>query len=280
MKHDLPKLDLWLEENWGVKPPPAATTPLDFTVSVVIPSHRRSPIGLEAFLEQDCVSEVFVLANGDLNLSGDHILQVPWQGHGQTRQEAVSHCSGDYILFSVDDALPRGRGCVRTLVEALRNGPFQAVTGRQIPWPESDRLTQERLANWTPAGTTPVVWPQVDHVFALYAKETLLQHPLPNVPIGEDLHWSQGKQVGYVPSAPIVHAHPRRARALYRRTRALHIEYKRLGHPATVPDLPSLLRALPSALLTSAKYGPRELPNQLAELLGQWRGAAIGKSAD
>ena len=277
MKHDFSALDDWLEKTWSVKIPKAGQSAPSFTVSVLIPTHRRVPIGLQAFLDQDCVSEVLVLANGDCDIQGENVIHVPWRGHGRTRQDAVERATGDYILFSVDDALPRGNGCVRQLVEGLESGPYEAVTGRQLPWPETAPITQARLAQWTPPGHQTVPWHQVDHVFALYPREMLLKHPLPDVPIAEDLHWSQGRTVGYVPTAPIVHAHPRKAIELFRRTRALHVEHCRIGHPPAVPTLASLLRALPSALKTSAQYGPRELPNQLAELLGQWRGSVAAE---
>jgi hypothetical protein len=266
------ELDDWLRRRWGVLPPPASPGS-NFKVSVIIPTHRQTPIGLQAFREQDCEIEVIVLANGAAKVDGDRVHRIKWAGHGATRQAGVALATGDYVLFSVDDALPRGQGCVRTLVEALEQGGFDAVMGRQLPWPHSDSLTQERLAKWTPSGTEPKSWPQVDHVFALYRRQTLLDHPLPNVPIAEDLHWSRSKHIGYVPTAPVVHAHSRTPKALYARSRALHVEHCRLGEPARVPNLSALLRALPGAFRTSMRHGPREFPNQIAELLGQWHGA-------
>ena len=279
MKEDLPRLVQWAQQHFDVTPPPGSTDSTDYCVSVIIPSHRRIPIGLQAFQDQDCVSEVLILANGDLSLEGEHVLQVPWKGHGRTRQEAVEKTSGDFVLFSVDDALPLGRGCVRELVEALLSGDYDAVTGRQIPWPESDRITQERLLNWTPPGDHHTPFHQVDHVFALYKRSTLLEHPLPDVPIGEDLHWSQNRKVGYVPTAPVVHAHPRKARALYARNKALHIEHCRVGHPPHVPTLSAVLRSLPGVLRAGLRYGPHEIPNHLAEVLGQWRGSVDAKKS-
>jgi hypothetical protein len=249
----------------------------DFTVTVIVPTHRQTPIGLEAFRAQDCKVEVLVLANGpaatDPLIQGDRVHPVKWSGHGPTRQAGVSIARGDYVLFTVDDALPQGRDCVRKLVEALESGGFDAVTGRQLPWSHSDSLTVERLEKWTPPGEKVIPWPQVDHVFALAKRQTLLDNPLPKVPIAEDLHWSQGKNIGYVPEAQIIHAHKRTPLALYRRTRALHVEHCRLGEAPRVPNFRSVLQNLPSALLTATRHGPSEFPNQVAELLGQWRGA-------
>jgi hypothetical protein len=249
----------------------------DFKVSVIIPTHRQTPIGLSSFRAQDCEVEVLVLANGpalkNANIEGDLVHAMTWEGHGATRQAGVALATGDYILFSVDDAIPQGESCVRNLVEALEAGDFDAVTGRQLPWPHSDRLTKERLTQWTPAGTKVVEWHQVDHVFALYKRQTLLENPLPNVPIAEDRHWSQGKRIGYVPTAQVIHAHQRTPRSLFRRTRALHVEHCRMGEAPRVPDFKTFLQALPGALAKGARHGPKELLNQIAELLGQWRGA-------
>jgi hypothetical protein len=253
----------------------------EFTVTVIIPTHRQTPIGLEAFRNQDCNVEVLVLTNGaatqDPSIEGDKVHAVEWTGHGLVRQAGVDLANGDYVLFTVDDALPQGTDCVRTMVEALEAGGFDAVTGRQLPWPHSDSLTVERLAQWTPAGDKVLDWPQVDHVFALTKRKTLLEHPIPDVPIAEDLHWSQGKTIGYVPTAQVIHAHPRRPLALYHRTRALHVEHCVLGDPPRVPSFTAFLLALPSALLNGARHGPSELPNQVAELLGQWRGAVCAR---
>jgi len=249
----------------------------NFKVSVIIPTHRQTPIGLAGFRAQDCDVEVLVLANGpaakNTLIEGDQVHPVTWKGHGTTRQAGVALATGDYILFSVDDAMPQGESCVRNLVDALEAGGFDAVTGRQLPWPHSDRLTKDRLTQWTPAGTEVVAWHQVDHVFALYKRQTLLEHPLPDVPIAEDLHWSKGKHIGYVPTAQVIHAHPRTPRSLFRRTRALHVEHCRMGEAPRVPDFKTFVQALPGALAKGARHGPNEVLNQCAELLGQWRGA-------
>lgn len=241
-------------------------------VTAVIPCSRGTPLGLAALRAQDCVLDVLVLANGDVPAQGDRVLQVPWEGHGTTRQRGVEAASGDYVLFTVDDALPRGAGVVSTLVEALEDGGFDAVFGRQLPWPSADPITRARLRAWTPPGDRVRPVDQLDHVFALVRRETLLREPLPDVPIAEDLHWGRTHRVGYVPQAPVVHSHVRRPGALYRRTRDIHREHGVLGDAPLVPSFAALLQALPGVVRPMLQAGPQELPNQLAELLGQWRG--------
>jgi hypothetical protein len=249
-------------------------------VTAVIPTADVVPIGLAALLSQDVAVRVLVLSNGDAvprSIPGADVLRVPWRGHGATRQLAVPHITDPYTLLTVNDAIPLGAGFVRTLVEALEEGGFDAVYARQIPWPDADPITRQRLRRWTPAGQGVIAAEQVDHVAALYRTETLRSHPLPDVPIAEDAAWSVGRRIGYVPAAPVLHSHARSPRALYRRNRSIHAELARLGRPATVPTLGHLVGALPSLVRPTLQGDRGELLNQVAELLGQWRGGVAGR---
>ncbi len=247
-------------------------------VTAVIPTHRNTPVGLQALRAQDCGVEVLVLANGQVDgVRGDRVMRVPWSGHGATRMLGVRAARTEYVLLTVDDALPRGEGCVRALIEALEEGGYDAVFGRQVPWPTADPVTRERLQAWTPTGRGH--WPveRLDNVFALYRRSTLLEHPLPSVPIGEDLHWRQGRRIGYVPAAVVVHSHRRVARELYRRTRDLHLQHQLLGEPPRVASLAALVGALPGLARPALQGGAGELRCQLAELLGQWRATRLAR---
>lgn len=235
-----------------------ATAPAAYRVTAVIPASRHRPIGLVALAAQDVEVEPLVLANGAFTEG----VRVPWEGHGPTRQRGVELATGDYVLFTVDDALPLGAGFVRTLVEALEAGGYDAVTARQVPWPTADPVTRARLRAWTPPPGAPVPAPPLDHVAALYRRETLLRDPLPDVPIAEDWVWGRTHRVGYVAAAPIAHSHPRTFRASYHRTRAIHRVMHTHGSPPTVPDLPAFFRALPGVV-------GRDVRGALGELLGQ-----------
>lgn len=249
-------------------------------VTVVIPTHRRVPWGLLGWLAQDVRPRVLVLANGPeapTRLPGGELLRLPWRGHGPTRQAALELVRTPFVLFTVDDAIPLGRGLLRVLGLELLRGGFDAVVARQIPWPDADHVTAERLRRWTPSGERAIPAPQADNVATLYRTEVLRAHPFPPVPIAEDAAWSPGRRVGYVPFAPVLHSHDRRPAELYRRNKAIHEQLVRLGQPPTVPSLPALVRALPGLLRPVAKEGGPELVNQLAELAGQWAGGRAAR---
>ncbi len=240
--------------------PPGARPGAGFKVSVVIPAARGRPIGLAALAAQDVETELIVLANGPWREG----VVVPWEGHGRTRQRGVALARHPYVLFTVDDALPLGAGFVRTLVEALEAGGYDAVLARQLPWPTSDAVTRARLRRWTPPeGRGDAT---LDNVAALYRRSALLADPFDDVPIAEDWAWGRRHRFGYVAGATVVHAHPRRFRALYTRTRDLHRQFLAAGEPARVPDLATFLRAAPSVVGSDLRGG-------LAELCGQWAAA-------
>lgn len=252
--------------------PPAARGGSSLSVTAVIPTHRQRPIGLGALAAQDVEVEVIVLTNGAYaadrgavvrEAAGIAEVSVPWEGHGRTRQTGVNLARHPYILFTVDDAVILGAGFVRTLVEALEAGDYDAVVARQVPWPGADAITRERLRRWTPPGAGHGPSAVLDNVCALYRKQALLEDPFDAVPIAEDWHWGRRHRVGYVPGAPVLHSHERRLRASFARTRDTHREHLRGGEPPTVPDLPSLLRALPSIV-------GRDMRGALGELLGQY----------
>lgn len=249
-------------------------------VTAIIPTHRAKPAGVHALHKQDVAVRVIVLSNGEGgpdSVPGAEVHKVAWEGHGKTRQRALRHVTDPYVFFSVDDAIPLGAGFLRTLIQALEEGEWDAVTARQIAWPDADRVTAEALRRWTPAGHRVVDFPQTDHVATLYRTEALLRKPIPDVPIAEDACWSRGRRVGYVPMAPVLHAHGRQAGALYRRNRDIHAELVAIGHDPTVPSLSSVVAALPSIVRPSLVGQRGEWQNQVAELLGQWRGAAKGR---
>jgi len=245
------------------------------TVTVVIPCSRHAPLGLKALLAQDMVEKVLVMSNGDgpVQVEGATVVRVDWSGHGTIRAQSLEFVDTDYVFFTVDDAIPLGRGCIRQLVEALKQGPWDAAVARQIPWPDADAITASRVRQWTPPGSEVVSRSQTDHVATLYKTETLAEHPIPNVPIAEDAWWSIDKRIAYVPTAPVLHSHVREPGALFRRNRDIHAQLISMGQSPTVPHFGAAVAALPGVIRPALAGGIGELFNQVAEIAGQWRGA-------
>jgi hypothetical protein len=254
--------------------PPSVAGHLE-TVTVVIPCSRHPPLGLGALLAQDMVTKVLVLSNGDgpTHVEGATVVRVDWKGHGTVRAQALDMVDSDYVFFTVDDAIPLGQGCIRTLVEALRQGPWDAAVARQIPWPDADAITASRLRRWTPAGTEVVAMSQTDHVATLYKTTTLAEYPIPSVSIAEDAWWSIDRRVAYVPTAPVLHSHVRAPGALFRRNRDIHAQLISMGQSAAIPHFGAAMAALPGVIRPALGCGIGELFNQVAEIAGQWRGA-------
>ncbi len=235
-------------------------------VTVVIPTHRRVPIGLYAFARQ---ASVDVLTNGPVQiptLESVRVRSVNWEGHGKTRSVAVQHISTPYVLFSVDDAIPLP-GCVEALVSALENNKCDAVIARQIPYPTAEKFTQDQLAKWTPNSSTVYEVSQTDHVATLYRRETLLTHPIPAVSIAEDVWWSQGKKVLCEPKAVVVHSHPRRTRLLVEREFRIHRQLTQcVGADVNV----SLSAACLGGVSAMPRYGVKEGFRVLAQNLARF----------
>jgi hypothetical protein len=258
---------------------PEAGPPRPEIVTVVIPTHRRQPRGIQALLDQDMGVNIIVLSNGagPDRVPGAEVRRVEWRGHGPTRAAVLDAIETEFVFFTVDDAIPLGRGFLRTMVEGLESGAWDAAVARQVPWPDADAVTASRLRRWTPPGDRVIQMPQADHVATLYRTETLRKFPLPAVPIAEDAWWSRERSVAYVPMAPILHSHAREPGALFRRNRDIHQQLVAMGREPTVPSFGALLGAVSGVIRPTLSSGPMELVNQVAELAGQWRGSVTPK---
>ncbi len=256
----------WARWSAPAARPAGRTSP---RVTVVIPAMRGAPIGIRSLCAQDEPVAIRVLWNGPKAapiLPEASVSRVRWRGHGPTRQDSIADIDTEYVLFTVDDALPLGAGFVRTLVEHLERSSADAVWARQIPWPDAGRRTRDRLRAWCPiSGEVPAT--RLDHVCALHRTDALRADPLDAAPIAEDWLWGQRHRCALVVDAPVLHSHPPALRASFQRTQQLHRVMMQSGAAPTVPTAATLLRALPGVI------GDRDA---LGELLGQY--AARGAS--
>ena len=243
-------------------------------ISVVIPSAQKDLNGPLRWKETSGVLEVLLLYNGDEVPPEDskiRVIKVPWEGHGLTRQSAVSLCRGRFVFFTVDDALPLP-GIFSELLKAFNDLDGDAFVARQIPWPDAHSAVRDRLSLWMPYSTCPYLFSQSDHVGTLYLKETLLNDPLPSVQIAEDLIWSLQKRVFVVPKATILHSHRRDMVSLFLRERQIYRILTRMG---VAPNI--ALARLPLYLVRQMhKHGLQEMVCSLGEELGQIFGKIEG----
>ena len=230
-------------------------------VTVVIPIHSSVFLAEHAYTQ---AKEVLLLCNGNASINSSHarILNVAWQGHAQTRKEAVRHITTKYTFFSVQDAFPT-RDMLRSLIEEMELGDWDILIPRQIPWPDSNDIDIQRIKKWTPDRNHVFSMPHADHVGSLYRSEDLRQWNLADVPIAEDVWWSRGRRVGCVPWAKIIHSHPFSVSALFQRERAIHAQLHSLGL-LNPPSWTSMLGVF------FAKKGRRR--RVLVESVGQFMG--------
>ena len=182
---------------------------------------------------------------------------MSWKGHGQTRQEALQHVQTPYVFFTVDDAIPLAN-CLEQLVLEMESGHWDALIARQLPFPTADRYTKDQLASWTPHREAPYKVPQCDHVGTLYRTATLKAQPIPDVPIAEDAWWSEGKNIGCVPSACIVHSHPRRTIKLMKREYAIHKQLKLISADSAQTSTIGIRGVFRGTIHTTGQYGIKE----------------------
>ncbi|MBR2991060.1 MAG: glycosyltransferase [Solobacterium sp.] len=129
-------------------------------ISVIIPvKNARKWIRrqLDILLSQTVRAEIIVVDSGSedgtldvLEEYKDRITvgRIPPEeyDHGRTRDQALHGCSGDFVLFLTQDALPLTENYIETLVSVFADEHIAAVYGRQIAWtdaPEYERWTRE-----------------------------------------------------------------------------------------------------------------------------------------
>ena len=241
-------------------------------VTVIIPTHRRIPVGLSRFLEQS--KNVLILQNGMMkdDFPTHEYLQirvVEWNGHGKTRSDALQWVKTPYVFFSVDDAIPLGN-CLQYLIEELESGDWDAVVARQIPMPTADLFTRDQLANWTPHQSAPYSLMQCDHVGTLYRTKTLSGHPIPDVPIAEDAWWSRNKRIACVPKAILVHSHPRHTIELMRREFSIHRQLRQMDPSRLSNHRLSISDVVMSGISALPRYGVREAIRTMGQNLSRF----------
>ena len=183
--------------------------------------------------------------------------------HGATRNLGVSHCSGKYVAFIVQDAVPLDERWLAAMVENLEKDELVAgVYGRQIPRPESSALTRV-LVNGRPTaalerreqsvGAPALLSPPeqrslatFDNVSSCVRRSVWEEIPFERTGFGEDVRWGKrvveaGYKIVYEPRSAVFHSHERGAFYDLRRHYVDQLVLVDLFGLASTPNLALLL---------------------------------------
>lgn len=190
--------------------------------------------------------------------------------HGGTRNDAVAAVDAEFVILSVQDALPLSETLARDLLAPLLADPeLSATYGRQLPLAGCHPVLTSRIGEWAGGEEAQVQqlgdrsWEQLepmerlgliryDHVIACVRRSAWERHPFAPVSFGEDVDWAarvirDGGRIGFVPDAIVEHSHDRPAWDEARRIYCDHRNLKRLVGLVTVPRLANLRENIPAA---------------------------------
>ena len=164
-------------------------------------------------------------------------------GHGRTRQLACELARSPFLVYLVQDAIPRDQLWLDKLLRNFEEARVAAVCSRVLPPLNASPLKRREVENDLHGSERRVeahisnsmeyqkMSPEQRRVFcsfhdisAAYRRTALLKHPFPDVPFGEDLLIARalleaGYKVVFEPLSVVYHAHPYRILSTYRRNR-------------------------------------------------------------
>lgn len=214
--------------------------------------------------------------------------------HGRTRNLGASLTSGQFLIFTVQDALPLGTHWLQELVGRLESSTAAGGYARQVARQNADPLLKRRLAHWTPPLPSPQIqqisadqWEEMtpverldvsrfDNVCSVMRRESWQRRPFRELPFAEDLAWGietvrAGQSLLYIPGSVVIHSHRRSFVENVRRARTEHTILHTLLGMQNFTDNGALLRAilsLPRHLLPPL-MSAQAFQRELAELIGQ-----------
>ena len=144
--------------------------------------------------------------------------------HGQTRNCAVGLSKSNYILFTVQDAIPDKKNWLQLSVDVIKNNNLDACCGGQyvdmapgknpVEWSTSNYSLNCDILQFQPNKFADLSKEeqrqksQWDNVNAIYKKESLLNLPFKEILFAEDAQWAldalqKGFKIGLATSSPI-----------------------------------------------------------------------------
>lgn len=217
--------------------------PIKLLISIVIPTYNGEPWiekGLTRIFEQktECEIEVIVIDSGstDNTLSIVRMFNVQLIeidsvdfNHGDTRNFGANISSGEFIVMTVQDAIPESEFWLEHMYRHFSDGSVSGVCGSQviphdkdknpIQWtklastPKSIKIKFEDVSNYRSISSLDkralCGW---DNVTAMYRKSALLKTPFRRIMFGEDGVWAndilmKGEVLVYEPNARVSHYH-------------------------------------------------------------------------
>ena len=262
------------------------------TVSVVIPTKNGGPLFTEVLRtlgkqELSIPWELIVIdsgsTDGTLDAAAAHrasILNVSAEAfnHGVTRNQAITHASGDIVVLMTQDAVPADEFLLDALITPFFDPAVAGVYARQSPRENADVLTKRNLNNWLTgrlnsevcfiqnpadfAALSPMeqyMTCNFDNVCSAIRKSVWREIPFRSNLFGEDIEWSKraleaGRKITYEPRAHVIHSHDRPLSYVYRRTYMCHRKLYELFGLRTVPSKKAVIRSIACQTFSDWKY--------------------------
>lgn len=208
--------------------------------------------------------------------AGARVQNIPPRSfsHGDTRNRAISTVTSEFVILSVQDALPLSTTVAQELAGPLAADPSLSATyGRQLPRAGCHPVLAERIGGWA-GGTEPVVqelggrsWEELapmerlqlcryDHVVACVRRSAWERTRLEPVNFGEDVRWAArvirgGGRIAFAPAAVVEHSHDRSA---WDEARRIYCDHRNLQQLFGLVTVPSRRQIAPNVAAARAHY--------------------------
>lgn len=216
---------------------------VDPLISIIIPVKNGEPWldrVLSAIFRQSLITqtEVIVIDSGSTDNSLKIIANYPVRvisirpeafNHGATRNVGVSEAKGDFVVMTVQDAIPVNDRWLQTLLSGFDDQKIAGVCGAQIVSHDADKnpidwyrpislpvpkkfqfINEAEFESLPPERKKDICsW---DNVNAMYRKKMLEEIPFQHVSFAEDALWARdavrkGYGIAYNPLAQVAHYH-------------------------------------------------------------------------
>lgn len=240
-------------------------------ISIVIPVFNGAPWlhkGLKAIFNQTLIdqTEVIIIDSGSIDNSLEIASQFPVRihqipnyefNHGETRNLGAKLASGEFVVMTVQDAIPTEDKWLEKLLDGFRNDDIVAVCGQQIVPHELDKNPIQWFRPVSRPNIKLIKIPRAksfddfspeekltmcswDNVCAMYKRKILLEIPFSKIVFGEDAEWAvravkAGYTLVYNTNARVFHYHHEKPEFTFRRTFvSVYTRYQLFG---LIPEL-------------------------------------------